>query len=260
MIDIGANLTNRAFRSDLDAVMARAADAGVTGIFVTGTSVEGSRAASELAATRPGYLWSTAGVHPHDAKTCDEMTLDALRALASADHVRAIGECGLDFNRDFSPRPVQEQWFDAQLALAAELGLPVFLHERDASVRFADILRPWRDRLPGAVVHCFTGDGEALRAYLDLDCHIGITGWICDERRGTHLRDLAKTVPADRLMAETDAPYLLPRDLDPKPKTRRNEPMHLPHVIRPLAACAGRPYDDVVAETTRTARGFFGLA
>ena len=260
MIDIGANLTNRAFRSDLDAVMARAVDAGVTGILVTGTSVEGSRAACELAATRPGFLWSTAGVHPHDAKTCDEATLDALRDLASADHVRAIGECGLDFNRDFSPRPVQEQWFDAQLALAAELGLPVFLHERDACERFADILRSWRDRLPGAVVHCFTGEEAALRTYLDLDCHIGITGWICDERRGTHLRDLAKTVPPDRLMAETDAPYLLPRDLDPKPKTRRNEPMHLAHIIRTLAACTGRSYEEVVSETTRTARAFFGLA
>lgn len=259
MIDIGVNLGNRAFVSDRDGVLERARDAGVTGIIVTGTSVAESVAASQLAATRPGYLWSTAGVHPHDAKSCNDDTLDRLRGLAGESHVVAIGECGLDFNRDFSPRPVQERWFEAQLELASSLSMPVFLHERDASERFLAILSAYRDRLPGAVVHCFTGEEQALRAYLDLDCHIGITGWICDERRGTHLRDLVRTIPASRLMAETDAPFLLPRDLRPKPKSRRNEPMHLPHVIRTIAGCLGRDFEEVREETARVTRAFFGL-
>lgn len=259
VIDIGVNLGNRAFASDREAVLQRARDVGVTGIVVTGTSVSASEEAHTIASEHEGYLWSTAGVHPHDAKTCDDRTLERLRELASRRCVVAIGECGLDFNRDFSPRPDQERWFDAQLGLAAELGMPVFLHERDASDRFLAILKDHRDRLPGAVVHCFTGEEGPLRSYLDIDCHIGITGWICDERRGTHLRSLVRIIPPERLMAETDAPFLLPRDLRPKPKTRRNEPMHLPHVVRTIAGCVGRPFESVAEETLRTTRAFFGL-
>ena len=260
MIDIGANLTNRAFSSDLPAVLERAREAGVSGIVVTGTSVDGSVAAARLAAAHADYLWSTVGVHPHDAKSCDQDTVAALRDLAAGDRVVAIGECGLDFNRDFSPRPVQETWFEAQLSLAADLELPVFLHERDASDRFSELLAPWMPRLTGAVVHCFTGSEGALRRYLDLGCHVGITGWICDERRGLHLRELVRSIPADRLMAETDAPYLLPRDLDPRPRSRRNEPMHLPHVVKTIAACKGVPFEQVTEQTTGVARRFFGLA
>ena len=259
MIDIGANLGDRAFESDQDLVLERARAAGVSGIVVTGTSVGGSEEAIAIAARHPGFLWATAGVHPHDAKSCGDDTLAALRTLASAPEVGAIGECGLDFNRDFSPRPDQERWFEAQLGLAAELGMPVFLHERDASERFQGILATHRNGLPGVVVHCFTGEESALRAYLDMDCHIGITGWICDERRGTHLRGLASLIPPNRLMSETDSPYLLPRDLRPRPRSRRNEPMHLPHVIRTIAACVERPFEQVATETEAAARAFFGL-
>jgi TatD DNase family protein len=241
-------------------VIERARRAGVTGIVVTGTSVQGSAQAVTVARGQPGYLWATAGVHPHDAKSCDEGTVAALTELARDDLVVAVGECGLDFNRDFSPRPVQETWFEAQLSLAADLGLPVFLHERDAATRFSEILAPWMTRLPGAVVHCFTGDEDALKRYLDMGCHVGVTGWICDERRGVRLRELVGRVPADRLMAETDAPYLMPRDLVPKPRTRRNEPSHLPHIVRTIAACAGRPFEEVAEQTARVASAFFGLA
>ena len=121
--------------------------------------------------------------------------------------------------------------------------MPVFLHERDAHERFLAIVARWRDRLCRAVIHCFTGGGAALDAYLDLDLHVGVTGWICDERRGLHLRGIVGRVPPERLMIETDAPYLLPRDLAPKPKTRRNEPMHLPHILRAVAAAVGREPD-----------------
>ena len=109
------------------------------------------------------------------------------------------------------------------------------------------------------MVHCFTGTAEVLRAYLDLDMHIGLTGWICDERRGTHLRDIVGRIPPERLMIETDAPFLLPRDLPNRPKDRRNEPAFLPHVLATVADCVGRPAEVVAEQTTATARAFFGL-
>lgn len=259
LVDIGVNLGHRSFARDLDEVLHRARAAGVAHIIVTGTSERASDSASTLAVAHPGFLSSTAGVHPHDARSCNAGTTDRLRELAAAPHVVAIGECGLDFNRDFSPRPVQERWFEAQLELAASLRLPVFLHERDAHARFHAILRSHRDSLVGGVVHCFTGSREHARSYLELDLHIGITGWICDERRGLHLREIVKDIPAQRLMVETDAPFLTPRDLRPKPARGRNEPAFLPHVVAAIAAARGESPEVLAASSTSCARGLFGL-
>ncbi|WP_428265906.1 TatD family hydrolase [Haliangium sp.] len=259
LVDIGVNLTNKAFRADLAEVLARAHAAGVTRMVVTGTGETESAAAAELAASAPGRLRSTAGVHPHHAKECGTDTLSTLRALAARPEVVAVGECGLDFDRNFSPPEAQMRWFEAQVELAAELGLPLFLHERAASEALLEVLRPRRDRLSAAVVHCFTGTGDELAAYLDLDLHIGITGWICDERRGAHLHELMGRIPLDRLMLETDAPYLVPRTLRPKPKRGRNEPAFLPHVLATVAAAAGRDQVEVAAATTATAERFFAL-
>lgn len=262
LVDIGANLTNKAFRGDRDAVLRRAAAAGVGAVVVTGTSAESSRAAWELASTPRDFgprLYATAGIHPHHASTAGPSALRELRGLCALPHVRAVGECGLDYDRDFSPRDDQRRALEAQLELAAELGLPVFLHERAAHGDFAAILARHRPRLTRAVVHCFTGEAAALRAYLDLDLHIGLTGWICDERRGTHLRAHARDIPADRLMLETDAPYILPRDLRPRPPTHRNEPAFLPHVLATVAACRGEPPAALARATTETARRFFDL-
>lgn len=258
LVDIGVNLTHASFRADREAVVERAAAAGVGELILTGTSVHGSQQALELAAGRPG-LRATAGVHPHDAKSAGEAQLRALRALVERAECAAVGECGLDFNRDFSPRPVQERVFEAQLEIAAAVGKPVFLHERDAHERFRGILAGARPRLAGAVVHCFTGTGAELDAYLALDCHIGVTGWICDERRGLHLRELVRRIPVDRLMLETDAPFLTPRTMRPRPPRDRNEPGFLPHVLDAVAAALGRPRDEVARATTATARRFFGL-
>jgi TatD DNase family protein len=177
LADIGANLTHASFREDLDDVLSRARHAGVRTIVVTGTSVEESRRAAGLADAHG--LYATAGVHPHVARECNAETIPALRELARHPKVVAIGECGLDYNRNYSPHPDQEKWFVAQLELAAEVGKPLFLHSRDAHPRFAEILRNLR--VGKAVAHCFTGEVEELRAYLDLGLHIGITGWICDE-------------------------------------------------------------------------------
>jgi TatD DNase family protein len=173
--------------------------------------------------------------------------------------VVAIGECGLDYNRNFSPPDVQRRWFESQVQLACELDMPLFLHERDATSDQVEILKHYRNDFPAAVIHCFTGDADALRAYLDLDLHIGITGWICDERRGHHLHELVKDITLNRLMIETDAPYLMPRTIKPRPKTRRNEPMNLPHVLATIAKCLGKTESEIAAATSATATVFFGL-
>ena len=258
LVDIGANLTHPAFHGDLPEVLARAREAGVDAIVVTGTSVAESLHALKTANEYPQALRATAGVHPHRASECDDSTIPALRVLAQHPQVVAIGECGLDFNRNYSPHPDQEKWFAAQVGLACELGKPVFLHSRDAKEKFVEVLSQFKT-LPPAVAHCFTGDRSELHAYLDLGLYIGITGWICDERRGTHLVELVRDIPADRLMLETDSPYLTPRDLRPQPKARRNEPAHLPHILRAVARALGRPAEQLAAETTRNARTFFGL-
>ncbi len=259
LIDIGANLTHESFADDLPTVLRRAADAGVTRMLVTGASRTGSDKAVALARAYPGVLWATAGVHPHAAAEYDDEVDAHLRDLAHDPVVRAVGEAGLDYFRHLSPRDTQLAAFERQLAIAADVGKPLFLHQRDAHADFLRLLRQWRGRVPAVVVHCFTDGGEALRDYLALDCHIGITGWICDERRGTHLRTLVREIPATRLMLETDAPYLLPRTLHPLPKDRRNEPMYLPHVCAEVARCRGEPAEVTAANSTATAENFFDL-
>jgi len=262
LIDIGVNLTNPSFDEKHQAVLERAYAAGVQQLVLTGTSVKGSEQALELCVKldETGQrLFSTAGIHPHSASDWNSDSAQRLRTLLNDSRVRAVGECGLDFNRDFSPRPQQEKVLEEHLALAVELKLPVFLHERDANQRLLDILRDYRDHLSAAVVHCFTGEQAALFSYLDLDLHIGITGWICDERRGTHLHPLVREIPRGRLMLESDAPYLLPRTLRPKPKNGRNEPAYLPQVLREVALHRNESMEDVAQHSTDCARRFFGL-
>ena len=258
LVDIGVNLAHRQLAGDVAGVLARGREAGVLQVVATGTSVEGSRAAAELAAVHAG-VYATAGVHPHHAKDTDAQTAGQLRELLQRPDVVAVGECGLDYDRDFSPRPVQRECFAAQLALAAETGKPVFLHERSAHDDFVAILAEHRASLSAAVIHCFTGTGEELDAYLAMDLHVGITGWICDERRGLHLRDMVGRIPDERLLVETDAPFLLPRTIRPRPKSRRNEPQYLPHVVETIAEASGRAYADVARDSTTAARVFFGL-
>jgi TatD DNase family protein len=259
LIDIGANLTHESFREDFDAVLARAKAHGVTRIVVTGASAGGSRAARELAATHRGFLFATAGVHPHHAHEYDDATDALLRQLAADPLVRAVGETGLDYFRNYSPHAAQVDAFERQLAIAIDTGKPLFLHQRDAHADFVACLDHVRHRVGRAVVHCFTGGRDELVAYLDRGFHIGITGWICDERRGVHLRELARLIPADRLMIETDAPYLLPRDLKPKPSHRRNEPMYLAHVCAAVAEARGQSVEATASAATAVARAFFGI-
>jgi TatD DNase family protein len=259
LIDIGVNLDHASFEQDREQVIERAEAAGVSGMVLTGTSIKSSQGVLKLAQAYPGQLYATAGVHPHNARQCNTQTIQDLRKLAAHSEVVAIGECGLDFNRDFSPRPVQERWFEEQVALACELKMPLFLHERDAHQRFSEILATYRSRFEFAVVHCFTGTRQELQKYLEMDLYIGITGWICDERRGLHLRELVRYIPLDRLMLETDAPFLTPRDLKIKPREGRNEPAFLPHIMRTVATCMSKSPNQVAHSTTKTARKFFNL-
>jgi TatD DNase family protein len=265
LIDIGANLTHESFDHDREAVLQRARDAGVAKMIVTGASREHSPKALILAQTFPGELFATAGVHPHHAVEYTDECDAEMRALHAHPEVVAVGECGLDYFRDFSPRPAQRMAFERQLQLAADLGKPhalkpLFLHQRDAHDDFVAMMKNFDGRLGPAVVHCFTGTRKELFDYLDHDWHIGITGWLCDERRGTHLRELVKHIPANRLMIETDAPYLLPRTVKPQPSHRRNEPMYLAHIVEELARDRGETVDAVAAATTATATAFFGLS
>ena len=259
LLDIGVNLGHESFQPDLDSVLQRAASHGVNRMIVTGASRDGSTHALALAKEHSGALFATAGVHPHHAIDYDDATDAVLRKLASDPVVRAIGETGLDYNRNYSPREVQLQVFERQLQIAVDLQKPLFLHQRDAHADFLALLRRYRDRVPAVVVHCFTDTEEALRDYLALDCHIGITGWICDERRGSHLSALVREIPANRLMIETDAPYLLPRTIRPQPKHRRNEPMYLKHICEEIARDRDEPAEVTAANSTATAEAFFGL-
>jgi TatD DNase family protein len=259
LIDIGSNLSHESFHDDLGAVLDRAAAAGVRRQIVTGTSLAATRAALRLHAAHPTVLFATAGIHPHHAAEVTGELMQQLAALAADPAVVAIGECGLDYYRNFSPREAQLEAFRLQLELAAQTGKPVFLHQRDAHADFLAVLREYRAALSGAVAHCFTGQAQELDDYLELDLAIGITGWICDERRGLHLQQLVGRIPASHLMLETDSPYLLPRSLRPKPRGRRNEPAFLVEVARVVADARGESLAQCAAATTRTAAGFFRL-
>jgi TatD DNase family protein len=259
LVDIGVNLTHKSFREEREAVIERARGAGVVQMIVTGTRLEDSFRAYDLARRHPAVLFSTAGVHPHNARECTPRTLADLHDLALRPGVVAIGECGLDYDRNFSPPDVQRRWFAAQVALALELGRPLFLHERAAHDDFQAIIEEHQSGQLRGVVHCFTGGAAVLEAYLALGLHIGITGWICDERRGRHLADLVQRIPADRLLVETDAPFLTPRDLTPPPPRGRNEPSLLPHVARRIAAARGVSLEELARETTASATALFGL-
>lgn len=259
LIDIGANLTHESFARDLPEVLQRATDANVGRMIVTGTSVAATRAAIDLHRENPQRLFATAGLHPHHAAELSPSVLEELRELARRPGVVAVGECGLDYYRNFAPREAQISAFRALLEVAVACGKPVFLHQRDAHSDFISILREFRSDLVDGVAHCFTGQANELEDCLELDLAIGITGWICDERRGLHLLPMMPMIPAHRLMIETDAPYLVPRSLRPQPAGRRNEPAFLVEVATTVARARGETLEQLALTSTATAQSFFRL-
>ncbi len=263
LIDIGANLTHDSFDADRSDVISRAAAVGVQRMIVTGADAEGSKQAVALAAENPGVLWATSGVHPHHANEYDADCDALLRELVQRPEVVAVGEMGLDYFRNFSSHEEQESAFEQQLQIAADCGKPVFLHQRDAHDQFTAILNNHRQNLSGGVAHCFTGTAEQMHTYLDMGFYVGITGWICDERRGHDLQEAVKTLPLDRVMLETDAPYLLPRDLSKAQKQsingRRNEPSLLPHVLQVTARLMDVAAEELAAAATNNTCKLFAI-
>lgn len=259
IIDIGVNLMHRSFNDDRENVVISAASQGVSPLIITGTSERSSVQASKYASKYSQKLYSTAGVHPHDAKNCTNKTMLVLKELTGQKSVVAIGECGLDYNRDFSPRDVQRNVFKNQIELAIDSNLPLFLHERDAFDDFAKILEDYKSDVKGMVVHCFTGNRDALERYIELGCYIGITGWICDERRGQHLIDLVKLIPQNKLMIETDAPFLTPRNMANKPRDGRNEPRFLVHIVSELAKHLDMDTKELADITYQNTKRFFNI-
>lgn len=260
LIDIGLNLMHPSFRKNRESIIEDAIDEGVSKFIITGTNVKASQIACEYASNYPGTLYSTSGVHPHDAKTCDDHTLLELEKIAKNDCVIAIGECGLDYNRDFSPRDVQRKWFEKQVELAENLDMPLFLHEREAHKDLYDILKKHEDVCEKSVVHCFTGTKQEAQNYIDLGCCIGVTGWICDMERGSALQDSVSVIPTNKLMIETDAPFLIPKNFDKKPKSNKNEPKYLPHILKTIAHYKN-DYDveKLAKEVTKTTKDFFKI-
>ncbi len=235
LFDICFNFTSGKFRQDEEAFIHRAKQAGVTHYLITGSDQDDSEYAVALANRYQEGMYATCGVHPHLAKNWQDDTIAKLRELSKYKRIKAIGEAGLDYNRNFSSHEQQEHAFREQIKLAIECQKPLFLHERDAHKEFFTILKEYRYDIGPTVVHCFTGNQEALENYLSMDLYIGITGWICDERRGQHLQELVKIIPQDRLLIETDAPYLFPRTYQPRPKNMTNEPSYLPHIAEHIA-------------------------
>lgn len=254
LIDAGVNLTNHQFDGQHQEVLARAEAAGVKHMLIIGCDIATSTQSAELA--KQYRQFSTAGIHPHDAKTATPELEQQLTALSKHTHVIAIGECGLDYNRDFSPRDTQRDVLRRQLALAEKLNLPVYLHERDASDDMISILQTFNVH---GVLHCFTGNAQALKGYLDLGFYIGITGWVCDERRGHELQKLVPSIPLNRLLVETDAPFLIPRTITPKPKSRRNEPAYLPLICDTLAQLYHMPAEKIAMHSRDNFNRLFGL-
>jgi len=232
IFDSHCHLDDNSYSKDLDAVLDRARKAGVTRMMTIGVNGQTSGRAVSLAQSYEG-VYASVGVHPHDVKNCSESVLRYLTDLAQSARVRAWGEIGLDFNRMYSPRKDQEKWFERQLEIACRMGLPLIFHERDSNGRFLEIIKSRGPVEINGVVHCFSGNRQELDHYLALGLHIGITGILTMKSRGAQLRELAPIIPAERLLVETDAPYLVPAP--EKNHSRRNEPAFVKSVLMQLA-------------------------
>ena len=256
--DAGVNLTNTRLLNDLDGVMERARAAGVTRQLIIATNESEAQAAITLCERYPEQLVTTVGVHPHDAAGVSENYLERLTELAKHPAVVAIGECGLDFNRNYSPPEQQIKVFSEQIQLANRLGLPLYLHERDAREKQIQLLDKLCSASTECISHCFTGGPEDAKAYKARGHWFGITGWLCDERRNLALVEALPLLPHNRLLIETDAPFLLPRTIRPRPKL--NEPQWLPEVGCALAQHLNLKQEEVAKLTTDNACRLFALS
>jgi TatD DNase family protein len=232
LFDSHCHLDDRSYENELESVVKRANEAELRAMMVVGTGLQSSRRAINISHMFDG-LYASVGIHPHDAEHCTEQKLTQLKQLAKDPRVKAWGEIGLDFNRMYSPREDQERWFIRQLEISREMALPVIFHERETRGRFLEILDAHWEPHRSGVVHCFSGNGSELDAYLALGLFIGITGIVTIKSRGEPLRQLVRRIPAEHLVVETDAPYLTPTPQ--RNKHRRNEPAFVRTVLLKLA-------------------------
>jgi len=252
LVDSHAHLEMDEFDGDREAVIRRAQESGVDCIVTVGLNLEDSRKAVALA-ERYSSIYASVGVHPHDVKSIDETTYDLLRELSKSDKVIAYGEIGLDFFRNLSPRDLQIRRFGEQLELAAELDLPVIIHDRDAHRETVEMLKG-RGEGRGGVIHCFSGDYDMAAKCLDMGFYISIPGTVTYKKSDT-LRDIVRKLPIDRLLVETDSPFLSP---EPN-RGKRNEPAYVAHTARRIAQIKGIPFEEVERITSRNARDVFGM-
>jgi TatD DNase family protein len=255
IIDTHCHLADRKVDADLEGVLTRAADAGVGAVISVGaiSSIEVDRRTIEIAETHP-HVYAAIGVHPHDAKDCDASRIAALRDLAKSRKVVAIGESGLDFHYMHSPVEAQEASLRRHLELASELALPIVIHCRDAEERLVAIVREVGMPARGGVIHCFTGNRDAAREFVALGFHISFSG-IVTFRNAREVQDAAPTVPDDRVMVETDAPYLAPEPY----RGKRNEPAYVRRTLEVLAKLRGVDADRLAAITSENARRLFDI-
>jgi TatD DNase family protein len=256
LFDSHCHLDDRAYDNDIQDVVQRMNAAGVAAAMVIGTTLPRSIKAVSVAESFPG-LYASVGIHPHDAKSCDEATLNTLINLAQNPRVHAWGEIGLDFNRMFSPRETQEKWLIRQLEIADELNFPVIFHERDSDGRLIEILKAHFKNEKSGVIHCFSGNKTELKQYLDLGLYIGITGIVTIKKRGAELRKLVPLIPADRILIETDAPYLTPAPENNH--TRRNEPAFVRSVLLKLAMVRQEDPEDLAAKIWDNTCRLYGI-
>mgnify|MGYP004701576711 CR=1 FL=1 len=254
--DAGLNLSSEQFSDEHDHILARAHQSSVNACLLIGTDV-GSTQNNLQYCRKSSRLWTTAGVHPHYAAAVNANWQHDLMQLATQPHVVAIGECGLDFDRMLSSETKQIEVFATQLQLAKQLQKPVYLHERAAFDQQVGILQ--EHQVSHGIAHCFTGDRSQLATYLEMGLYIGITGWLCDERRGMALQDALQFLPLDRIILETDAPYLIPRNIQPKPKSRRNEPALLPFIGQRVAELKGVSIESVATHCWQNTLRLFGV-
>ena len=255
LFDIACNFTSERFNSDLDDVISNAIENNVEKFLVVSAELGDTEKIQKIKQKYPENCFITLGVHPHHAKTFnDESALIMDKHIKNIDP-NSIGETGLDFFRNISSYEEQMYAFNEQIKLAIKFNKPLFLHQRESHEDFIKVLKNYTEDLPPCVVHCFTGTQDELDAYLEIGFFIGLTGWICDERRNKDLRSSIKNIPLDKLMIETDCPYLIPKNL--KTKNNRNEPKHLPHIANEISLLMNIPLDEIILRTYNNSIKFF---
>ena len=259
LADCCFNITHESFSDDIDEIMQKAEDHKVQYFFAPASKESEILKLLNFCENYDEKIYCSVGIHPHHASELKPETITNLKTHLESKYVRAIGEVGLDYYRNFQSPEIQRKCFEAFAGLAIEQNYPLFLHHRDAFDDFYTIVKNIISEVPQSIVHCFTGSKNELKKFLDLGLYIGITGWICDPNRGQELREIVKYVPLDRMLIETDAPYLIPKDINSKPKNNRNEPMYLEHILSVISNLINQDKKVVAQHTTKNFKNLFRL-